>query len=361
MSHDGALHFDLALDLPQLSIQAAATLPPRGVTALFGPSGAGKTTLLRMIAGLESGGRGQIRLGDTTWQDTHTTRRLPTHRRELAYVFQEASLFTHLTVRDNLAFGLKRARSTDHTIRFDDAVAWLGVGHLLDRRPERLSGGERQRVAIARALLAQPRLLLMDEPLSAVDADGRDAILDTLEQLPGRLGIPIIYVSHSIEEIARLADHLVLLSAGRVLAAGPTNEILTRCDLPLAHGAHAGAVLQARVVAHHPDEHLSRLAFDGGQLLLSTLDRSVDSAVRLRIAARDVAIALSEPADSSVINHLQAIIVDLADDPNPAHCLVRLQVGEAVLLARITQHSRRRLALKPGMAVWALVKGVAVR
>lgn len=361
MSGNSALCFDLALDLPQLKIRAAATLPATGVTALFGASGSGKTTLLRMLAGLEATGRGQIRLGTSCWQDDTHKRRLPTHQRPLAYVFQEASLFTHLNVRENLSFGLTRARVPDRTIGFHDAVDWLGIGHLLDRLPSHLSGGERQRVAIARALLAQPRLLLMDEPLSAVDADGRDAILDTLERLPERLGIPIIYVSHSIEEITRLADHLLLMSAGRLIADGPTNAILTRCDLPLAHGAHAGVVLQARVVEHLAHEHLTRLAFDGGELLVSTVARPIDASARVRIAARDVAIAMSAPSDSSVINHLRADIVDINDDPNPAHCLVRLRVGKAVLLARITLHSRQRLALQPGMAVWALVKGVAVR
>ncbi len=361
MSTDKALQFELALDLPQLSVQVAASLPPKGVTALFGPSGSGKTTLLRMLSGLEPEGRGQLRLGDSVWQNDTTRLHLPTHQRPLAYVFQEASLFAHLNVRDNLGFALKRARSAERRIRFDDAVAWLGVHHLLDRLPSHLSGGERQRVAIARALLAQPQLLLMDEPLSAVDADGRDAILDTLEQLPERLGIPIVYVSHSIEEVARLADHLLLMSAGRLLAAGPTNAILTRCDLPLAHGAHAGAVVQARVTEHLADEHLTRLSFDGGELLVGTVVRPAGAGVRVRIAARDVAIALSEPQNSSVINHLRATLIDISDDPNPAHCLIRLQVGRATLLARITRHSQHRLGLQPGMAVWALVKGVAVR
>ena len=361
MSRDDALRFSVAIDLPPLRVEAAATLPPRGVTALFGPSGSGKTTVLRLLAGLEPRGRGRIALGDTMWQDDRAGIRLPTHRRPIGYVFQEASLFTHLTVRDNLAFALKRARSTERPIGVDDAVAWLGLEHLLDRHPERLSGGERQRVAIARALLAQPRLLLMDEPLSAVDADGRDAILDTLERLPEWLGVPIVYVSHSIEEVARLADHLVLMSAGRVLASGPTNTVFTRCDLPLAHGAHAGAVLQARVAEHRDAEHLSCLHFDGGQLLVSTISRPVGAAVRVRITARDVAIALSAPTDSSVVNHLRAVIGAINDDPNPGHCLVTLQAGAAVLLARITMHSRHRLALRPGMAVWALVKGVAVR
>lgn len=355
------LRFDLALDLPQIHLRAAATVPGSGVTALFGASGSGKTTLLRMLAGLEPGGRGQVSLGDTPWQDDTAGLWLPTHARPLAYVFQETSLFAHLSVRDNLAFGLKRARVPMRAIAFDDAVNWLGIGHLLDRRPAHLSGGERQRVAIARALLAQPRLLLMDEPLSAVDAAGRDAILDALEPLPERLGIPVVYVSHSIEEVARLADHLLLISGGRIVANGPTNEILTRCDLPLAHGAHAGAVVHATVTEHLPDEQLTRLGFDGGQLLVSTVDRPSGAAVRIRIAARDVAIAMSAPADSSVINQLHAELIDISDDPNPAHCLVRLRVGNAVLLARITQHSRRRLTLCPGMHVWALVKGVAVR
>ena len=355
------LSFDLALDLPQMHLRAAATVPDHGVTALFGASGSGKTTLLRMLAGLEPGGRGQVRLGDTRWQDDTAGLRLPTHARPLAYVFQEASLFAHLSVRDNLAFGLKRARLPARAIAFDDAVAWLGIGHLLDRRPATLSGGERQRVAIARALLAQPRLLLMDEPLSAVDADGRDAILDALEPLPERLGIPVVYVSHSIEEVARLADHLLLISAGRIVAAGPTNEILTRCDLPLAHGAHAGAVVQATVAEHLPEEQLTRLDFDGGQLLVSSLDRPPGAKARIRVASRDIPIAMSAPTDILVVNQLRAELIDISDDPTPGHCLVRLRVGNAVLLARITQHSRRRLALSPGMPVWAQVKGVAVR
>ncbi|KAA3653769.1 MAG: molybdenum ABC transporter ATP-binding protein [Proteobacteria bacterium] len=360
MTPDTTLGFDLALDLPQLAIRAAATVPGVGVTALFGASGSGKTTLLRMLAGLEPAGRGQIRLGGTCWQDDASGLRLPTHQRPLAFVFQEASLFAHLNVRDNLAYGLARARAAQ-VIRFDDAVGWLGIAHLLARRPAHLSGGERQRVAIARALLAQPRLLLMDEPLSAVDADGRDAILDTLEQLPARLGIPVVYVSHSIEEVARLADHLLLMSGGRIIADGPTNTILTRCDLPLAHGAHAGAVVHTTIRQHDPAHHLTTLAFTGGELTVGAVDRAVGSAVRVRIAARDIAIALNPPADSSVLNHLRAQVMEISDDPNPAHCLVRLEVGNVQLLARITHLSRERLGLAAGTAVWALVKGVAVR
>ena len=335
------------------------TAPAHGVTALFGPSGCGKTTVLRCIAGLERPARGHLTLGDDCWHDGQ--RFVPAHRRPIGYVFQEASPFIHLSVRANLDFARKRSTRGTDALSFDDVIGQLGLAALLDRMPARLSGGERQRVAIARALLSRPRLLLMDEPLSALDGHARDDILGLLERLPGLCPVPIIYVSHAIDEVARLADHLVLLDAGRVAAAGATNEMLTRADLPLAHSEHAGAVFQGRVARTLDDDHLAEVDSDGGTLLVSTTGRAVGSAVRLRIAARDVSIALTRPTDSSVVNHFPVTVIDITPDPHPGHRLLRLAARDAVLLARITEHSRSRLALAPGMTVWALIKGVAVR
>lgn len=335
------------------------TAPAQGVTALFGPSGCGKTTVLRCIAGLERPASAHLTLGDECWQDAR--RFVPVHRRPIGYVFQEASLFAHLSVRANLDYARKRSAGTTDGLGFDDVIALLGLAALLERTPARLSGGERQRVAIARALLSHPRLLLMDEPLSALDGAARDDILGLLERLPEFCLAPIIYVSHAIDEVARLADHLVLLDAGRVLATGATNALLTRADLPLAHSEHAGAVFQGRVTRAGGGEHLTEVDSDGGTLLVSSTGRALGSPVRLRIAARDVSIALTRPTDSSIVNHFPVTVIDISADPHPGHRLVRLAARDTVLLARITEHSRSRLALAPGMAVWAQIKGVAVR
>ena len=333
--------------------------PAHGVTALFGPSGCGKTTVLRCIAGLARPASGHLELGDECWHDTQHF--VPAHRRPIGYVFQEASLFAHLSVRGNLDYACKRSSGVPNALRFDDLVGSLGLSALLDRMPSRLSGGERQRVAIARALLTRPRLLLMDEPLSALDGAARDDILGLLEGLAEICPAPIIYVSHAIDEVARLADHLVLLDAGRVRAAGATNALLTRADLPLAHSEHAGAVFHGRVTGTRDDVHLTEIDSDGGTLLVSTTGRATGSAVRLRIAARDVSIALTPPIDSSIVNHFPVTVIDITPDPHPGHRLLRLAARDTVLLARITEHSRSRLALAPGMAVWALIKAVAVR
>ena len=340
------------------SLDAAFSLPMHGVSALFGPSGCGKTTILRSIAGLNRMA-GHLRVGDAVWQDAQ--RAMPAHARAVGYVFQEASLFAHLSVGANLDYAIRRAKAGNAGPTREALVDSLGLAPLLPRMPARLSGGERQRVAIARALLTRPQVLLMDEPLSALDGPARDDILGVLEALPAVSPAPIVYVSHAIDEVARLADTLVVLDAGKVMASGPTNAILTRTDLPLAHSEHAGAVFRGRIAAHHADAHLTEVDSDGGRLLVCSPAAPAGRALRLRIAARDVSIALSRPTDSSIVNHLPATVVDISPDPHPGHRLVRLAVGDTVLLARITEHSRARLALAPGLAVWALIKGVAVR
>ena len=264
-------------------LAAEMTAPMKGVTALFGPSGCGKTTLLRAIAGLEAGVEGYLRVGGEVWQDAH--RFLAPHRRTLGYVFQEASLFPHLSVRRNLEYGYRRVAPAERRVDFAEAVELLGVGPLLERRPRALSGGERQRVAIARALLVSPRLLLLDEPLSALDYESKAAILPYLERLHRELEIPVLLVSHTTDEVAQLSDYLVLMEAGRIRAAGPITEMLTRLDLPLAGSDNAEAMIEARVVSHDAADHLSYLEFSGGRFAVSRLDLPLGNSLRLRVLA----------------------------------------------------------------------------
>lgn len=333
-------------------------LPGRGVTALFGPSGSGKTTLLRAIAGLEQPSAGYLVVNGETWQDgTHV---VPTHRRALGYVFQEARLFPHLTVAANLDFGRRRIAEHERRVALDHAVELLGIGHLLDRRPERLSGGERSRVAIARALATSPRLLLMDEPLAALDHVRKQEILPYLERLHDELEIPVLYVSHAPDEVARLADHLVAMENGRAVAQGPLAETLARLDLPIRLGEDAGVVLDARVVEHDDAWHLARVEFAGGSLWVRDAGHPVGHRLRVRILARDVSLAHQRVAGTSILNALPARVMEIAGDTHPALALVRLQVGNSPVVARVTGRSAAALGLAPGMDVWVQIKAVAL-
>ena len=332
--------------------------PARGITALFGPSGSGKTTLLRCIAGLERTTHGLLRLHDEVWQDGANF--LPTHRRPLGYVFQEASLFPHLSVRRNLEYGLKRIPAAERKVQPEQVVDLMGLSKLIERDPAYLSGGERQRVAIGRALLTSPRLLLMDEPLSALDVAGRQEILPYLERLHGELEIPVIYVSHALDEVARLADHVVMLERGRVIASGAPSEILTRLDLPTAHLDNAGAVIEAAVAVHDETYHLSRLDFSGGCLWVSKVEHDVGSVVRARVLARDVSIATAVPQGSSITNILAARITEIQEEGQDRVNLRLAVGGEHILLSRITRRSRDQLGLAVGMEIFAQVKSVAL-
>jgi molybdate transport system ATP-binding protein len=273
-------------------------------------------------------------------------------------VFQEASLFPHLSVLGNLRYGMQRSGST-HAARLEQAIALLGIHHLLARKPDRLSGGERQRVGIARALAVHPRLLLMDEPLAALDQKRKNEILPYLERLHDELSMPVLYVSHSIDEVARLADTLVLLEDGRVRALGPLAEVIPRLDLPLSQGDDAGVVISATVALHDTQWGLSRVDFAGGSLWVGLIDKPPGAVVRVRVPARDVSIALIEPAATSILNILPASVVAIEHDEH-GRSLVRLQVGEVPLLARITRRSATRLGLAPGSPVVAQIKGVAL-
>ncbi|MGC2048173.1 MAG: molybdenum ABC transporter ATP-binding protein [Gallionella sp.] len=353
------IHARFDLTYPGFALHADLQLPARGITALFGPSGSGKTTLLRCIAGLERTAGGLLQVHDEVWQDGAEF--LPVHRRRLGYVFQEASLFPHLSVRRNLEYGWRRIPPEQRKLQLDQVRELLGMNKLLDRSdPASLSGGERQRVAIGRALLTSPRLLLMDEPLSALDAASKQEILPYLERMHSELEIPVIYVSHVLDEVARLADHLVLLEQGRIIANGALNNTLSRLDLPIAHLDDAGAVIAAKVAVHDETYHLTRLDFSGGSLWVSKVEHAAGATVRARVLARDVSIAMTAPKDSSISNILAARIAEIRDE-GPDKVSVRLMVGdEHVLLARITRRSRDQLGLGAGMEVFAQVKSVAL-
>ncbi len=350
---------DARLALAEFTLDARLTLPGHGVTALFGPSGSGKTSLLRCVAGLARAA-GRVEVNGEVWQDDARRIFVPTHRRALGYVFQEARLFAHLSVRGNLAFGQQRIAPAERRIAADTAIGLLGIGHLLDRDCATLSGGERQRVAIARALLTSPRLLLMDEPLAALDAQRKQEILPYLERLHDELAIPVLYVSHALDEVVRLADHLVLLEAGRVLASGACGELLARADLPPARDEDAAVLIDATVAGHDEAWQLTRLTFAGGSLQVTHKALPVGARARLRIQARDVSLALAADEASSILNRLPVRIVGFAAAAHPAHCLVSLEAAGTPLLARITRLSKARLGLVEGMPAVAQIKAVAL-
>jgi molybdate transport system ATP-binding protein len=347
------------IDRGAFNLDVDLALPGRGVTALFGHSGSGKTTLLRVLAGLERVAGARVALGDEVWQDDARKVFVPTHQRGIGYVFQEASLFPHLSVRANLEFGRKRLKPAEHRFDLLAVAELLGIERLLDASPATLSGGERQRAAIARTLLASPRLLLMDEPLAALDMRRKLEILPYLERLHDELALPVVYVSHAADEVARLADHLVVLEEGRVLASGPLAATLARLDLAANFQDDAGVMLETTLQARDADG-LSHLAFAGGVLLVGQRDVAIGTRVRCRIHARDVSLALERPRGSSITNILPARVDAVGPSGAPGQVLVRLLVGDTALLARITERSRRELAIAPGSAVWAQVKAVAL-
>jgi molybdate transport system ATP-binding protein len=345
------------LDWPGFGLDVELDLPARGVTALFGHSGSGKTTLLRCIAGLERAPQGRLTVNGAVWQDD--AHWLPTHQRPLGYVFQEASLFPHLTVLGNLRYGLKRT-SGAQPVDLDAAIELLGIRPLLERKPDRLSGGERQRVSMARALALSPRLLLMDEPLAALDHQRKQEILPYLERLHRALDIPVLYVSHAPDEVARLADHIVVMEAGRAVAVGALTETLARLDLPIQLGEDVGVVLDAVVAERDAQWHLARVEFPGGSLWVRDGGQEIGNPVRVRILARDVSIALQPVSGTSIQNCLPAIVEQMAEDHHPALSLLRLKVGPSPLLARLTQRSAVGLGLAPGLPVWVQIKAVAL-
>ncbi len=349
--------FRLAYD--QFDLHVDLNLPANGVTVLFGHSGSGKTTLLRCIAGLERASQGYLKIGETLWQDSENDFFLPTHRRNLAYVFQEANLFPHLSVRGNLDYAVRRLRAKDRAFSLEQAIELLAIGPLLERLPARLSGGERQRVAIARALAASPDVLLMDEPLASLDDQRKQDILPYLTGLHRNLQIPILYVTHSLQELNQLADYLLVMAGGKAVACGPLAETLTRLDGPMALDRQAAVVWRGRLESHEAEYHLSHAEFAGGSLSLPYLELPIGSPVRIRVYARDVSITLQPPEASSILNILPARVLALSEI-GQGQTVVQLAVGEEILLAHITQKSAMLLSLESGMAVYAQIKGTSI-
>jgi molybdate transport system ATP-binding protein len=333
----------------------------RDLTALFGRSGSGKTSVVNAIAGLIRPQRGRIAVDGSVLVDTDCRIRAPAHRRRVGYVFQEGRLFPHLTVRQNLLFGRWFASGPAPAARLDNVVDLLGIGSLLDRRPGRLSGGEKQRVAIGRALLADPRLLLMDEPLASLDARRKDEILPYIERLRDQGGVPIVYVSHVVAEVTRLATTMVLISDGRVRAIGSVQEVMGRAELyPMAGRFEAGAVLAVRVAAHDPRWGLTELAGAFGKLTVPRLHAPVGTALRVRIRARDVILAATPPTGTSALNILAGRVEALVPIEEAA-LEVQLRLGDDErLLARVTRRSGASLGLAPGGEIFALIKTVAI-
>jgi molybdate transport system ATP-binding protein len=347
------------LDYGEFKFDVDLRLPGSGVTVLFGPSGSGKTTLLRCIAGLQRAPRGFLKINGEVWQDSERGVFVPTHKRPLGYVFQEASLFPHLTVAGNLQFGRKRIGKTSNAVDLQQVIELLGIGHLLTRMPERLSGGERQRIAIARALALNPEVLLMDEPLASLDLQRKQEILPFLGRLNREFNIPVLYVTHSQQEVAQLADTLVIMADGRALASGPMAETLSRLDVPLAHDREAATVWPVTVIEHETDYHLTRVAFAGGSLSLPAIDAAVGTPLRVQIYARDASICLEAPSATSILNVLPATITGLADGRD-GQSVVRLRVGNQALLAHITRKSALLLGLQVGMGVYVQIKGTSI-
>lgn len=356
-----SLDFELALGSFELSIRE--DLPLAGITGIFGPSGAGKTSLLRVLAGLEPAARGRVALDGAVWQDE--TKYVPTHERGLGYVFQDGRLFPHLDVRANLSFASRQGRGRDRDrdrglgrIGFDHVVAALDLGGLLDRDTTSLSGGERQRVAIGRALLASPRLLLMDEPASSLDLDRKREVVRMIEALPERFGLPVIYVTHDVDELVRLADEIVILRGGRVADRGPLRDVLERVDLSdSGESVETGAMIEGVVDAH--TERMTEIAIGTQMLRIPRIEAAPGRRVRMRIHGRDVVVAVRRPDGLSIRNVLPAEIEGI-ETGESAHCRVRLRVGGQRLSAIITRDALDDLGLAAGQQVYALIKSVAL-
>lgn len=341
------------------ALEAQTEFPDKGITVLFGPSGCGKTTLLRCVAGLEHP-EGRVVVAGEVWQDDEKGIFLPTYRRALGYVFQEASLFPHLDVAGNLRFGLGRTKDPRGKEKLSEAVELLGIGHLLDRRIGELSGGERQRCAIARAIAMTPKILLMDEPLAALDWKRKEEILPWLERLREELAMPILYVTHSAEEMMRLADRVVALREGKIVASGPLSEVLGDIDTPIRRAQGPITFLTGRVSSISPRWPTATVQTDSLHFEIPRDHWEVGDEVRLVIAARDVSIALQRHDDTSIRNLLPARIEEIRSEAHEGRALVTLRSGREKFLSLLTEESVERLALRPGLDVWLQIKSAAV-
>jgi len=346
----------IKVQLESFMLDANFSIPDRGITVVFGPSGSGKTTLLRAIAGLEKSDKGFLKIGDSVWQKGEDF--LATHKRQIGYVFQDAALFDHLDVKGNLNFVIKRAIGLKEDF-IESIHNLLEIKTLLNRKTTQLSGGEKQRVAIARALLTNPKILLLDEPLSALDLKRKNEILPYLDSIHNDLEIPILYVTHSQDEMSRLADHLLLIEDGNIIGSGPVNDMLTRFDMPLSHGGDAVSIIEAEVLKRDSEFNLMYLEFLGGQFIVPDNGFPVQTKVRIRLVARDVSLTKSKQVDTSILNIFPAMVQEIVNE-GEAQVMVRLQIKETILLACITRKSSYKLRLEKGSEVFVQVKSVAI-
>ena len=346
----------IKVQLESFMLDANFSIPDRGITVVFGPSGSGKTTLLRAIAGLEKSDKGFLKIGDSVWQNGEDF--LATHKRQIGYVFQDAALFDHLDVKGNLNFVIKRAIGLKEDF-IESIHNLLEIKTLLNRKTTQLSGGEKQRVAIARALLTNPKILLLDEPLSALDLKRKNEILPYLDSIHNDLEIPILYVTHSQDEMSRLADHLLLIEDGNIVGSGPVNDMLTRFDMPLSHGGDAVSIIEAEVLKRDSEFNLMHLDFLGGQFIVPDNSFPVQTKVRIRVVARDVSLTKSKQVDTSILNIFTAMVQEIVNE-GEAQVMVRLQIKETILLACITRKSSYKLRLEKGSEVFVQVKSVAI-
>jgi len=346
----------IKIQLESFMLDANFSIPDRGITVVFGPSGSGKTTLLRAIAGLEKSDDGFLKIGDSVWQKGEDF--LATHKRQIGYVFQDAALFDHLDVKGNLNFVVKRAIGLKEDF-IESIHNLLEIKTLLNRKTTQLSGGEKQRVAIARALLTNPKILLLDEPLSALDLKRKNEILPYLDSIHNDLEIPILYVTHSQDEMSRLADHLLLIEDGNIVGSGPVNDMLTRFDMPLSHGGDAVSIIEAEVLKRDSEFNLMHLDFLGGQFIVPDNSFPVQTKVRIRVVARDVSLTKSKQVDTSILNIFPAMVQEIVNE-GEAQVMVRLQIKDTILLACITRKSSYKLRLEKGSEVFVQVKSVAI-
>ncbi len=359
-SGDRQLSVRYQLSRADFSLDVNVEIASQGITGVFGSSGAGKTTLLRCMAGLEQPGSGRLVINGSVWEDSAAGIKRAPHERRIGYVFQEARLFRHLDVSQNLRYGEKRSGMQDSRIEFDHVVELLGLASFLKRSPATLSGGEAQRVAIGRALLRGPELILMDEPLASIDAARRDEVLPFIERLHADVGLPIIYVSHNIEEMCRICDQLAVMDGGRILLDGDLQSVLLQTEVPLLSGREAGVVISAKVEEFAAPDNLTRVATSTSQLWVPGDNGPPASELRLRVRANDVSLCLQRPQKTSILNVLEATVIRIQEEASGT-VLVHVRAGKDDLLARVTRRSRSELSLEPGTAVFAQVKSIAVR
>lgn len=356
------IELQLQIQRSDFSLHVELQLPSSGVSVLFGPSGSGKTSILRVLAGLEKH-QAKLSVNNECWQDEQHF--VKTHQRAIAYVFQEANLFAHLNVKENIRYGLKRAKGREKKLDENSICELLNITALLSRQVSQLSGGERQRVAIARALLSQPELLLMDEPLSALDHKLKSEILPYLMRMHQELDIPIIYVSHDIDEVTQLADYLVLLEKGQVLAQGPLEQIMSNAEFFPLLGDRSGAVIEGQLKQYIEEDELALIEFNGQALYLPLVNKDgasyqVGQKIRCRILARDISLSLSKAQDSSILNIYQARVEGIHNGNHPGERLINIDCHGSKLLAKITLRSAKLLGLELGMTLWAQIKSVSL-